>query len=117
MLIGRLEAKLVGSKPVENGPSRHLLSLMPGKQPTLLLSGAEGREPQAEPTLTELPPDLLHQLVLAQRYDRHNAREMYRALALLLLLRRRGKAGLEDWAAEMLGAGRSTSDHQEGNDA
>ncbi len=114
MLVGRLEAKLVGSKSAENRSSGDLLSLVPGKQPTLILSDTEAQESQAESVL-ELPSDLLHQLVLAQRYDRHNAREMYRALALLLLLRRRGEAGLEDWATEMLGASsRSTPDHEQG---
>ena len=54
--------------------------------------------------MEELPPDLLRGLVLAQRYDRHHSREMYRSLALLLLLRRGGEAALEDWASEMFGA-------------
>jgi hypothetical protein len=42
-------------------------------------------------------------LVLVQRYDRHHSREMYRSLALLLLLRRGGEAALESWASEMFG--------------
>ena len=51
----------------------------------------------------EMPPDLLRGLVLAQRYDRHHSREMYRSLALLLLLRRGREAALESWAIEMFG--------------
>jgi hypothetical protein len=38
----------------------------------------------------------LRELSLVQRYDRHFGREMFSALALLLVLRRKGEAGLED---------------------
>jgi hypothetical protein len=58
----------------------------------------------ATPLAEELPPDLFRRLVLAQRYDRHFSREMYRSLALLLLMRRGGEAALESWASEMFGA-------------
>ena len=117
MLIGRLETQLLSSKPACNRASIPPLSLMPGKQPTLVLTGGHGQLSRAETPLTELPPDLLGQLVLAQRYDRHYAREMYRVLALLLLLRRGGETALEVWATEMLGAGKFTPDHGGPNDA
>ena len=117
MLIGRLEAELLNSKPAGNRASTLPLSLMPGKQPTLVHPDAEGQVSKAESPLVELSPDLLRQLVLAQRYDRHYAREMYRALAVLLLLRRRGEEGLELWAVEILGASKSTSELEGPNDA
>jgi len=117
MLIGRLEIQLLGSKPAGNEASAPSLSLMPGKQPTLVLTEGHGQLSKAEPPFTELPPNLLGQLVLAQGYDRHYAREMYRALALLLLLRRGGEAALEAWAGEMLGASKPTQEHGGHNDA
>jgi len=39
-------------------------------------------------------PDLFRQLVLVERYDRHFSREMFRALAMLLVLRSGGEPGL-----------------------
>ena len=103
MLIGRLEAELLNSKPAGNRGATLPLALMPGKQPTLVVADAASQLSKAEPPLTELAPDLLSQLVLAQRYDRHYAREMYRALVPLLVLRRGGEAALEAWAAEITG--------------
>ena len=43
--------------------------------------------------------------VLQRRYDRHFGREMFSALALLLVLRRSGEAGLEDALASAFGVG------------
>lgn len=110
MLIARLEGNLLNSKPQpQDNRIRSLpLSLMPGKQPTLVLPDSDDKQSEAPPLLAELPAELLGQLALAQRYDRHYAREMYRALALLLLLRRGGEAALESWAAEIAGAVRPT---------
>ena len=116
MLIARLETQLLSSKPAGKSASTPRLSLVPGKQPTLLLTDDDGQLSKGEPQLAELPRDLLGQLVLAQRYDRHHAREMYRSLALLLLLRRGGEAALEAWAGEMLGASKSTREHGEPTD-
>jgi hypothetical protein len=58
-----------------------------------------------DPLAEALPANLLHDLLLVQRYDRYLSREMHRALALLLLSRRGGEAALEGWAMEMLGTG------------
>jgi hypothetical protein len=98
LLSARLEARLIGGKPA--GKSESLsVSLVPGNQPTLVYQGSS----EASLSSEELPADLLQGLVLVQRYDRHYSREMYRTLALLLLLRRGGDAALESWATEMLG--------------
>jgi hypothetical protein len=44
---------------------------------------------------SDLPQDLFGQLALVSRYDAHFARDMYRMAGLLLLLRKGGKAALE----------------------
>ena len=103
ILIGRLETQLFAGKP--EGESKSVsLALVPGHQPTLVCQDSDGQASEATPLMEELAPDLLRGLVLAQRYDRHYSREMYRSLALLLLLRRGGEAALESWASEMFGA-------------
>jgi len=50
-----------------------------------------------------LAPDVLRHLLLVQRYDRHFSREMYQALALLLVLRANGEPGLEQSITRMFG--------------
>jgi hypothetical protein len=106
LLISRLETRLTAGKSAgQSTGSRKLDSwaLAPGPQPTLVCEDLSGQPSELIPLTEDLPPDLLHNLVLAQRYDRNHSREMYRALALLLLLRRGGEAALEGWASEMLG--------------
>ncbi len=103
ILVGRLETRLFAGKPVGSSNSASL-ALVPGNLPTLVSQHPDDQPIEAIPLSEELPPDLLRGLVLAQRYDRHHSREMYRSLALLLLLRRGGEAALESWASEMFGA-------------
>jgi len=103
VLIGRLETQQFVSKSVGEKKSISL-ELVPGHQPTLIRQDPDGQPSEATPLEEELPPDLFCRLVLAQRYDRHFSREMFRSLALLLLMRRGGEAALESWAGEMLGA-------------
>ena len=64
-----------------------------------------------DPVITSeaLSPDLLRQLVLVARYDRHFASEMYRALGMLLVLRSSGQVGLEQCAKHILGVQRENS--------
>jgi hypothetical protein len=103
LLIGRLETRLTaGNSGGKSEPES--LDLVPGVQPTLVQQDPHGQPTGATPVIQELPRDLLRDLVLVQRYDRHHSRELYRALGLLLLLRRGGEAALEDWAIEMFGA-------------
>ena len=91
---------------------------------------AAARQPKALPTLRELefptlllpeenddrvihaifPPDLFRELVLVQRYDGHFAREMYRALSMLLVLRGNGDASLVHCLGQMLGARKENSE-------
>jgi hypothetical protein len=103
ILVGRLETHLFAGKSVDKSKSNSL-ALVPGSLPTLVSQHPDDQPVEAIPLIEELPPDLLRGLVLAQRYDRHHSREMYRSLALLLLLRRGGEAALESWASEMFGA-------------
>ena len=103
ILVGRLETQLFTGKSVDKSKSASL-ALVPGHLPTLVSQHPDGQPVEAIQLIEELPSDLLRGLVLAQRYDRHHSREMYRALALLLLLRRGGEAALESWAIEMFGA-------------
>ena len=102
LLAGRLETRLVGGNKACKCKVESL-ALVPGHQPTLVRQDPDVQPSGATPLNQELPADLLHDLVLVQRYDRHHSRELYRALGLLLLLRRGGEPALEDWASEMLG--------------
>jgi hypothetical protein len=65
--------------------------------PTLVWAGHDAE--------TELSPELLKQLVLLQRYDTHFAREMNRALGVLLILRESGEAGMARCVSKALGLG------------
>ena len=103
ILSSRLQTQFFMSKSVGKSKSDSL-ALVPGRQPTLVSQHADGQPVDAIPLIEELPPDLFRELALAQRYDRPHLREMYRSLALLLLMRRGGEAALEDWASEMFGA-------------
>jgi hypothetical protein len=106
LLSGRLQTRLIASNSAgKSNPES--LALVPGHQPTLVRQDPDSQQSGATSIVQELPPDLLRDLVLVQRYDRHHSRELYRTLGLLLLLRRGGEAALEDWASEMLGSGKT----------
>jgi hypothetical protein len=57
-------------------------------------------------TVASLPPDLLRELVLVQRYDRHFNHDMTRTLCLLMAMRDGGEDGLRQSMELMLGAGK-----------
>jgi hypothetical protein len=96
VLAARAEATAFAAIDESAGQPRRTASLKEGILPTLVLQDF-GVNSEA------LSPDLIRQLVLIARYDRHFAREMYRALALLLILRSSGQAGLEQVAERILG--------------
>jgi hypothetical protein len=106
MLICRVEARFIQGHLSNKTTPTSLVALVPGPQPALVSQDSEGQQSEAAQYGEDLPPDLFRELVLVQRYDRHHSREMFRALSLLLLLRRGGEEALEDWAAEMVGSGR-----------
>lgn len=74
-------------------------ALVAGDLPTLVT----GEGQKLNLPLETLKPDILHHLALAQRYDRHVSNEMFRALAMLLILRRSGIEGLEQAMAFTFG--------------
>ena len=47
--------------------------------------------------------DVFRRLALIARYDRSAAREMYRTMSLLLIMRSEGEAGLENWVRATVG--------------
>lgn len=105
ILSGRLEKQQFLGNSVGEKKSVSL-ALVPGHQPTLVQQNPNGQPSEPTSLVEELPPDLFRRLVLAQRYDRHFSREMFRSLALLLMMRRGGEAALESWAIEILGSER-----------
>ena len=67
--------------------------------PILVVSEKQGLGAAGE----SLPPDVLRELALVQRYDAHFGKEAYKALALLLILRRNGTSGLGQAMATAFG--------------
>ena len=47
--------------------------------------------------------EMFRRLALVTRYDRSAAREMYRTMSLLLIMRSEGEAGLENWVRAAAG--------------
>jgi hypothetical protein len=86
--------------------TRCTVSLKEEEVPTLVLQ---------DPVITSeaLSPDLLKQLVLVARYDRHFANEMYRALGMLLALRTSDQVGSEEKCADHVP--REQSENPEGS--
>lgn len=77
---------------------------MSGPQPTLVYQEEPNSQvSEANPLMIELSPDQLRDLVLVQRYEGRHSRDMYRALSVLLALRRGGEAALGNWGIQMLG--------------
>ena len=115
ILVGRLEANLLTATRGANSGPTSLPSIASGDKPTLILGGSTG-SPSEEDGGFIFPTNLFQQLALVQRYDRHQSREMYRALAMLLLMRRGGESALEGWAVEVLGRGKLPSAVKGGDD-
>jgi hypothetical protein len=102
LLAARAEAALFAPIDQRAGEPRHFVSLKERDVPTLVLQDSSGASE------THLPADLLRQLALAARYDAHFSKEMYRALALLLILRNGDEAGLEQCVGKILGVNRES---------
>jgi hypothetical protein len=97
VLAARAEAATFAPIDQPAGEPRLVASLKEREVPTLVLQDS-GVTSEAY-----VSADLLRQLALAARYDAHFSREMYRALALLLVRRSGGEAGLERWVEKILG--------------
>lgn len=99
LVAARTEASVFLRQGQDSKQGKAKPRLLDGHLPTLVV------DQSADPGLTPDPldGDTLHELALVQRYDRHFAKEMYGALALLLVMRRSGEAGLEDALAKIFG--------------
>jgi hypothetical protein len=103
LLAARAEALAVVSVNQPAGLARPASFLREATLPTLVTQD-RGSDNEV------LSPELFRQLVLVERYDRHFSREMYRALALLLIQRDGGEVGLEQYIGKLVGLNRDPSE-------
>ncbi len=96
LLAARAEAIALTPIDQPTGQTRQTPSLREAELPVLVW---QNRDMISD----AISPDLFRQLVLVERYDRHFSREMYRALAMLLILRSGGEAGLQQCIGRLLG--------------
>jgi len=101
VLATRAEATAFAPIDQPAGESRLITSLRDQEVPTLVIQDS------IETSEAHLSADLLRQLALAARYDAHVSKEMYRALAMLLILRSGGEAALEQCVGKILGVSQS----------
>ncbi len=101
LLAARTEANVFLRQGLDSKKGKAEPRLLDGDLPILVV------DQSAESGLTPEPlgAETLHELALVQRYDRHFGKEMFSALALLLVLRRSSEAGLEDALAKIFGVG------------
>ena len=100
LMAARVEASAFLARNPDAGTAAvRAPALIQADRPTLVVPD----EQQVKTACQILAPDVLQQLLLVQRYDRHFAREMFQALALLLELRGSGQPGLEQSLARMVG--------------
>jgi hypothetical protein len=97
VLAARAEAATFAPIDQPAGEARLITSLKEREVPTLVLQDSSGA------SQAHLSADLLRQLALVARYDAHFSKEMYRALAMLLILRSGGEAALEQCVGKILG--------------
>lgn len=105
LLAARAEASAFLPPDHDASKGAHAPELIQADLPTLMVDD----EQEAKVLRQALEPDVLRQLLLVQRYDRHFSREMYQALGLLLVLRANGEPGLEQCITRMIGAGKENS--------
>lgn len=106
ILAARLEASAFEPKAAGASRTTSLPTLREGNPPMLLYPEEHDRQLIS----AMLPPDLFRELCLAQRYDAHFSKEMFRALSVLLVLRGNGDAGLEHCIGQMFGARKDTTE-------
>lgn len=99
LLAARTEANLVAQGGSERmGEDTTNVRLVLGDAPMLVTNKTA---PDSVPV--GLRAEILHELSLVQRYDAHFAREMYKALGLLLILRTGGEVALQESLAKIFG--------------
>jgi hypothetical protein len=97
LLAARTEAIALTPFDQPTGQTRQTPSLKEAELPVLVW---QNRDMLSD----AFSPDLFRQLVLVERYDRHFSREMYRSLAMLLILRSGCEAGLRQCIGKLLGS-------------
>lgn len=102
VLAARAEATAFAPIGQPAGESRLITSLKERELPTLVFQESGGISE------ARMSADLLRKLALAARYDVQVSKEMYRALAMLLILRSGGDAALEQCVGKILGASRES---------
>jgi hypothetical protein len=78
-------------------------SLREGVLPILVVpeDGDTSIDDPEKPTVFD--SEAFRRLTLVARYDRSAAREMYRTMSLLLIMRNEGEVGLENWVRATAG--------------
>ena len=102
ILIARLEEGGLASQGVAKN-SVSVPSLREGDLPILVLPGSgDGSTDHPGKTIV-FDSEMFRRLTLVARYDRSAAREMYRTISVLLIMRSGGETGLENWVRATAG--------------
>jgi hypothetical protein len=100
--VTRLEEGALASQQTAVKRLVSMPSLQEGPIPTLLLPDADDAVENPENS-GGFDAEVFRRLGLIARYDRSAARELYRTVSLLLLMRSEGQAGLESWVRATAG--------------
>jgi hypothetical protein len=93
-LLAKLEARVLTSDYPNRRPPI-LSELREGNLPSIVTASDLNEFEIAQKFGTDISEGLFRELALAQRYDSHHAREATRMFGLLLVMRKGGKAALE----------------------
>jgi len=103
ILVSRLEESELTSQKSAGKNSPSVPSLREGRLPVLIVP-ENGAAPEGDlQKLFDSNSEVLRKLNLIARYDRSAAREMYRTMGLLLIMRSGGESGLESWVRATAG--------------
>jgi hypothetical protein len=99
ILVARLEEGGLAS----GGTTASVPSLREGDLPILVLPGSADGSMDDPGKKVVFDDEAFRRLALVARYDRSAAREMYRTMSLLLIMRTEGETGLENWVRATAG--------------
>jgi hypothetical protein len=103
ILVARLEESGLASPQIAAKKILSVPSLREGRVPVLVVP-EDGTAPEGDSEkLFDSNSAVIQTLNLIARYDRSAAREMYRTLSLLLIMRADGQSGLESWVRATAG--------------
>lgn len=103
ILVARLEEKGLAPKRIAGKDSASVPSLREGVLPILVVPEAGDISIDDPGKATVFDSEVFRRLALVTRYDRSAAREVYRTMSLLLIMRSDGEAGLENWVRATAG--------------